>query len=228
MSLNKLQKFAAIKTMSHVFQNFSFNHPQLICNETPVTMRGKWHESFFKNSNPIVLELACGRGEYTVNLARKNPNINYIGIDVKGNRIYTGAQTAIDEGLQNVAFIRTPIEQLHHFIAPDEASEIWITFPDPFPKFPDRKNRLISPRFIDLYRSHFATKPIIYHLKTDNIRLFRYATGVIDGRGYKIHTCLEDIYAIDKKIEDYLRIQTYYERLHQGMGSAIHYMKWEM
>lgn len=228
MSISKLEKFEAIHHMPHVFENNSFHNPVLISCGKEVATSGKWHSDIFKNTNPIVFELACGKGEYTVELARRNPNINYIGVDIKGNRIYSGAQMALDEGLKNVCFVRTGIDQLHHFFAKDEVSEVWITFPDPFPSFSDRRNRLVSPKFLDYYKAHFATKKIIYHLKTDNMRLFRYGVGVLDGRGEKIHVCLEDIYASNKKIEDYLRIQTYYEKLHQGMGSHIHYVKWEM
>lgn len=228
MSLSKLEKFDAINHMPHVFQNADYDHPQLIANHKPENHKGYWKKNFFKNEHPIIVELACGRGEYTVELARKNPDKNYIGVDIKGNRIYSGATLAQDENLTNVCFIRAYIDQLHFFIAQDEIDEVWITFPDPFPSFSDRGNRLISPKFLEYYKLHFSSKPITYHLKTDNFPLFRYAVGVLDGRNEKIVKCIENIYGKDKKIDDYLRIQTYYERLHQSQGSDIHYVQWKM
>lgn len=228
MSISKLEKFDAIDAMDHVFQNRSFENPKLIANHKEINNKNNWKQLFFKNNNPIIVELACGKGEYTVELARRNPNINYIGVDIKGNRIYSGATLALNENLKNVCFIRTTISLLHHFIEKDEIDEVWITFPDPFPSFSDRGNRLISPKFLTYYQTHFSSKKITYHLKTDNFPLFRYAVGVLDGRGETIIKCIENIYSKDKKIEDYLRIQTYYEKLHQSLGSDIHYVQWVM
>lgn len=228
MGLNKLAKFEALKDMPHVFENFSFKNPVLTCQGQPLSHKGQWKKSFFKNDHPIVLELACGKGEYSVALGEKYPEKNYIGIDIKGNRIFHGARQVAEKNLTNVAFVRTKIELLHHFFDMDEIDEVWITFPDPFPGFSDRGNRLISPKFLDYYRAHFASKKITYHFKTDNFPLFRYGVGVLDGRGEEIKTCLENIYGIDKKIDDILRIETYYERLHKSQGSQIHYVTWRM
>jgi len=228
MSLNKLQKFEALKIMPNVYENFSFTEPKLIRNNQEDNPRGKWKIGHFNNSNPIVLELACGKGEYAVALGEMFPNKNFIGVDIKGNRIHNGARIALEKNLSNVCFLRTKIELLHEFICGEEIDEVWITFPDPFPSFSDRGNRLISPKFLDYYKKLLKGKKIIFHLKTDNFPLFRYAVGVLDGRVEKINRCLENIYGNDKKIDDILRVQTYYERLHMGQGSQIHYVQWEM
>jgi tRNA (guanine-N7-)-methyltransferase len=228
MALSKLEKFAALQSMGNVFENMDYHDPKLLHLNKYIDPKNHWRPSIFKNNNPIVLELACGRGEYTVALARKYPQINFVGVDVKGNRIHTGADIALREGLSNVAFVRTYIQLLHHFFGQDEIDEIWITFPDPFPKFGDRMNRLISPRFLDYYKNILTNKKTTYHLKTDNFPLFRYAVGVIDGRDYEIVQCTENIYGKDKRIDDILRIQTYYERLHQSKGSEIHYVQFVM
>ena len=220
---SKLEKFAALEKMENVYQNFDFHHPQLLHTTTPINMKGLWHQNHFKNNNPIILELACGRGEYSVALGEKFPNKNFIGVDVKGNRIFSGATMAKEKELPNVAFLRTYIQLLHHFFEKDEISEIWITFPDPFPRKADRMNRLISTRFLDYYKSIF-NKNILMHLKTDNLPLFRYALGVLDGRGIETVSCVEDIYNGDKKVDDILKIQTYYEKLHKDQGAKINYL----
>ncbi len=228
MSLNKLAKFEALKQMPNVYENFSFHEPELIHKSEKITHKGNWKNGHFGNENPLILELACGKGEYSVALGAKYPDKNFIGVDIKGNRIYTGAKLAQDQGLTNIAFIRTRIELLHHFIAKNEIDEVWITFPDPFPSFSDRGNRLISPKFLNYYQRNFSDKKITYHFKTDNFPLFRYASGVLDGRGEEVIQCLENIYGIDKKIDDILRVETYYEQLHKSKGSQIHYMQWKM
>lgn len=228
MSLNKLAKFAALKLMPNVYENFSFSEPKLQQGITEISLNGKWKSQHFKNENPLILELACGKGEYSVGLGERYPNQNFIGVDIKGNRIHNGALLAIEKKLSNVAFVRSKIELLHNFFDKDEINEVWITFPDPFPGFSDRGNRLISPKFLDYYKTHFSSTKITYHLKTDNFPLFRYAVGVLDGRGEEIIQCIENIYGDDKKIEDILRIPTYYERLHMSKGSQIHYVKWRM
>lgn len=228
MSLNKLQKFDALKSMPNVYENFSFTEPKLIRNHKEDNPKGNWKEKHFKNTHPLVLELACGKGEYAVALGEKYAEKNYLGVDIKGNRIHNGARIALEKNLSNVCFLRTRIELLHEFIEGHEIDEIWITFPDPFPSFSDRGNRLISPKFLDYYIKLLGGKKITFHLKTDNFPLFRYAVGVLDGRGEKITTCIENIYGNDKKIDDILRIQTYYEKLHSGKGSHIHYVQWQM
>lgn len=228
MSLNKLQKFEALKSMPNVYENFSFTKPNLIHLGEERNPKSNWKKQHFKNQNPLVLELACGKGEYSVALGQKYPDQNFLGIDIKGNRIHNGARIALENNLSNVCFVRTRIELLHHFIDKDEIDEVWITFPDPFPGFSDRGNRLISPKFLDYYQKYFSSKKITYHLKTDNFPLFRYAVGVLDGRKEQIIKCIENIYGNDKKIDDILRVQTYYEKLHMSQGSQIHYVQWRM
>lgn len=224
---SKLEKFAELAVLQNVYQNFDFHHPQLMHLSMPVEMKGKWHQQHFKNNNPIVIELACGRGEYSVALGEKFPDKNFIGIDIKGNRIHTGAKLAIEQKLHNVAFLRTYIQLMHHFFEPDEIAEIWITFPDPFPRKADRMNRLTSPRFLDYYASCFKEN-LLVHFKTDNLPLFRYTLGVLDGREMETVAFVEDIYNVDKKADELLKIETYYERLHKEKGSNIHYMSFNL
>lgn len=214
--------------MPHVFENPNFKSPQLISTNKNVEMNGKWKSTFFNNSNPLIIELACGKGEYSIGLAERYKDKNFIGLDIKGNRIYTGARLAEDKNLSNVAFVRTRIEQMHHFFKTDEIDEVWITFPDPFPSSSDRFNRLVSPKFIKYYQSFVSSKKIKYHLKTDNFPLYRYACGVVDGMGLEVDTMLENIYGIDKQIDEILTIETYYEKLHKSKGSQIHYLSWWM
>lgn len=224
---SKLEKFAELDVLKNVFQNFNFKEPQLMHEKAPIQMKGLWHKNYFGNQNPIVLELACGRGEYTVALGERFPNKNFIGIDIKGNRIHTGATQARDRNLNNVAFLRSYIQIIHHFFERNEIAEVWITFPDPFPSKSDRMNRLTSPRFLDYYRQIFeANIPI--HFKTDNLPLFRYTLGVLDGRGIEPEEYVENIYSIDKKVDDILKIETYYERLHKEKGAGINYMKFRL
>lgn len=214
--------------MPHVYENPYFKEPQLYSQGEKVDMKGKWKSDFFKNQNPLVIELACGKGEYSIGLAEKCKDKNFVGVDIKGYRIYTGARMAEIKNLSNVAFCRTRIEQLHLFFDTDEIDEIWITFPDPFPSSSDRFNRLISPKYIKYYKSFVSNKKIKYHLKTDNLPLYRYAMGVVDGMGLEVDTSLENIYGIDKQIDDVLRIETYFEKLHKSKGSQIHYLSWWM
>jgi tRNA (guanine-N7-)-methyltransferase len=224
---SKLEKFAELDSLSNVYQNFDYHAPQLKHLLTEVDMKGKWHEVQFKNSNPIVIELACGRGEYSVALGERYPEKNFIGVDIKGNRIHTGATQARDRNLPNVAFLRTFIQLMDHFIDPSEVSEIWITFPDPFPSKSDRMKRLTSPVFLDYYKSIFKPNTLV-HFKTDNLTLFRYTLGVLDGRGVEPERYVENLYAADKKIDDLLKIETYYERLHKEKGSGIHYLSFRL
>ena len=224
---SKLEKFAELEVLQNVYQNFDYKAPMLQHLSKPVNMKGRWHEAHFKNNNPIVLELACGRGEYSVAMGKQFPDKNFIGIDIKGNRIHTGAKQVIDEGYDNVAFVRSYIQLIHHFFEPEEIAEVWITFPDPFPSKGDRMNRLTSPRFLDYYQSIFK-KDILIHFKTDNLPLFRYTLGVLDGRRIEPEYYVENIYGIDKKTEDLLKIETYYERLHKEKGSTINYMRFRL
>ena len=227
MSKPKLQKFAEVKTFENVFQNFDYHAPHLISSgKKSVDLKGKWQTDYFKNQNPLVVELACGRGEYSLAMARKDQQKNYIGVDIKGARIWKGAKMALEENLKNVAFIRCRIEQLAHFIADGEIAEIWITFPDPFPRKSDAKKRLTSSRFLKLYRQLCKNGSLI-HLKTDNLPLFNFSKENIESEGFKLNEVIEDIYS--KKIDnELLSIKTYYENMHLLDNRTINYLNFSI
>src|SRR5574344_527842 len=166
MGKNKLQKFADMEAYPHVFQ-----YPYSVLENVPFEMKGKWHEEFFKNDHPIVLELGCGRGEYTVELGKLFPDKNFIAVDIKGARMWTGATESLQCGMKNVAFLRTNIEIIDRFFAEDEVSEIWLTFPDPQMK--SKTKRLTSTFFMERYR-HFMKDGGLIHLKTDSNFMFTY------------------------------------------------------
>lgn len=172
MGKGKLAKFADMETYENVFQ-----YPYSVVSDVQFTMRGHWREQYFKNTNPIVLELGCGKGEYTVGLAKRYPEMNFIGVDIKGARMWTGATQALQEGLKNVAFLRTNIEIIDRFFAPDEVQEIWLTFSDPQMKNP--RKRLTSTYFMERYRRFLADNGII-HVKTDSNFLFTYTCYMVD------------------------------------------------
>lgn len=164
MRLNKLQRFAAIKTFPNVF-------------ERTKDKKGNWHRQYFNNSCPITLELACGKGEYSVALAQKNPRKNYIGVDIKGNRIYVGAKQGLEIPLNNLAFLRCQIEDIDQYFAPGEVSELWLTFPDPFLRGSKLKKRLTHPRFLRLYQNILQPQGPL-HLKTDSADLMSFTQSV--------------------------------------------------
>lgn len=212
MGQKKLKRFAEIKTFPNVLEH-------------PSDMQGKW-SSFFGNENPITLELACGKGEYAVGLGRLYPDRNFIGIDIKGNRMWVGAKTALKEGLTNVAFLRTQIEQLPDYFAPGEVREIWITFPDPQLKLNRAKKRLTFPRFLRLYQSVLQPAGVI-HLKTDSPDLYRFTKLVIDLYGLETVADLPDVYG-DAEVSDELKIQTHYEQLDIAQSNRIHYLAFRL
>lgn len=226
---NKLAKFAELLTFPNVFENRGAYSPNPVLNGKdgqPVDMKGRWNESFFKNNNPVVLELACGKGDYTVGLARMYPDQNFIGVDIKGNRIWRGAKTALEENLPNVAFLRTRIEQIHHFFAPNEVSEIWITFPDPFPKKESR--RLTALPFLNLYK-RILKKGGLVHLKTDAIELYTFTLEEVipNQNDYALRYHNADIYAGPLWLEA-LELKTYYERKHLAAGKKITYIQLQL
>lgn len=192
-----------------------------------VELRGKWGESHFGNTNPITLELACGGGEYTVGLAREFPNRNFIGVDVKGNRLWKGAKTALEEGLTNAAFLRTRIEIIEQFFAAGEVAEIWITFPDPFPRSSKENRRLTSAFFLEKYRQIFALGGLV-HLKHDDPDFYQFTLETIsqDVRNTLIFKS-EDIYASDLPYPE-LGIQTLYETFHLAAGKTIKYVRFQI
>ena len=188
------------------------------------SIKGNWHKDYFKNENPIIVEIGCGRGEYTIGLARKISNENFIGVDIKGSRIWTGSGIAIEEQLKNVAFLRTPILNLGHHFVEDEIIEILITFPDPRPRKRDIKRRLTHPRYLDIYKSLIKEKGIV-HLKTDNTQLFEYTLEVLqDRQDINGLVWIKDLYHSGLK-EDHYGIKTRYEALFTNEGEIIKYLK---
>lgn len=220
-------KIRSIDSYPNVFQNEHFTLPVLKdYTGRELRLQGQWRESIFKNNHPLVLELACGKGDYAVALAKKYPDINFIGIDSKGARIYTGAKKALDEKLNNVAFARMKIENITHFFAEGEVDEIWITFPDPFPRKKDAKRRLTSPKFLNNYRS-ISKKNALLHFKTDDLPLFRYTKEMLDENKWEMVYCREDIYSGPLQFDE-LDIQTYYEKRHLADGRKINYLRYRM
>ncbi len=215
MGKNKLKKFREMESIDFVFQ-----YPYGVLKEKGFQMKGHWHEEFFGNSNPIVLELGCGKGEYTVGLARRYPGKNFIGLDIKGARIWTGATEAQRDGIANVAFVRTNIELLPEFFAPGEVDEIWITFPDPQMK--KVRKRLTSTRFLDLYRK--VAKPgALIHLKTDSPFLYAYTSALTRLNGITPEIDTDDLYD-GSLTDDILSIKTFYERQWLERGMKIKYI----
>ena len=212
MAQKKLQRFADIKTFTNVL-------------EYPVDMQGKWGDHF-KNRNPILLELACGRGEYTVGLARLFPGKNFIGVDVKGNRMYIGAKKCLLENISNAAFLRTQIEKLADYFEPGEVDEIWLTFPDPQLRISKAKKRLTHPRFLRLYQQVLKTGGAI-HLKTDSPDLYLFTKRVAELYGLAIVEDHHNVYA-EPGIKEELKIKTHYESLDIAQSKKIHYLKFTL
>ena len=230
MGKGKLAKFADMETYENVFQ-----YPFSVIENVPFEMKGHWHEQYFKNQNPIVLELGCGKGEYTVELAKLYPNMNFIGVDIKGARMWTGATQALQEGLKNVAFLRTNIEIIERFFAEDEVQEIWLTFSDPQMKNP--RKRLTSTYFMNRYRKFLIDGGTI-HLKTDSNFLFTYTKYMVERNQLPVAVSTEDLYS--RNVEggmlnensnipaELLTIQTYYESMWIARGLNIKYIKWQL
>lgn len=221
--MNKLEKFAQMDTYPNVFQAPDF----LKLQEAPFYMRGKWGKEYFKNDNPIVLELGCGKGEYTVGLAKLYPHLNFIGIDIKGARMHTGATQALELGLSNAAFLRTHIEFLDRIFAPDEVSEVWITFPDPQMHKP--RKRLIGTFMLTRYREFLKAGGLV-HLKTDSQFLYEYTSAMLKENAIEPQVTTADLYAKDSPIDandPLLTIQTYYEQKWIGHGLSIKYFRFQ-
>ena len=224
MSKGKLQKFAEMETFPNVFQ---FPYSAMADNK-PFAMKGSWRSDYFHNDNPIVLERGCGKGEYTVGLARLFPNVNFIGVDIKGARMHQGAKQALEEKLPNVAFLRTNIEIIDRFFDNDEVQEIWLTFSDPQMKNP--RKRLSSTYFLQRYR-HFLTDGGIVHLKTDSNFLFTYTSLMVEHNKLPLVFKTEDLYhteGIDEATRQILGIQTYYESQWIERGLNIKYLKFHL
>ena len=211
MAQKKLLRFAQIKEMPNVL-------------EYPENMQGNWN-AFFKNDHPVILELACGRGEYTLGLATLFPGKNFIGVDVKGNRMYLGAKKSLDNNLSNAAFLRTQIEMIAAYFAPGEVDEIWITFPDPQLRTSKAKKRLTHPRFLRMYRQFLKPGGSI-HLKTDSPALHIFTSKVIGMYGLRLEEESGDVYATPHQPE--LDIKTHYEGLDIARSNKIHYLRFSL
>ena len=212
MGKDKLRRFAEIETFANVYQL-----------EEGKTLKGNWAKTHFKNANPIVLELACGKGEYSVNLARLYPDKNFIGVDYKGNRIWRGAKTAIEDGIINVAFLRIQIENILDYFAEGEIDEIWITFPDPQPQDSREKKRLTFPTFLNRYK--LVLKPGgCVNLKTDNDQLYAYTVEKVQELGLMVHKNTDHLYQ-SNLVDDVLSIKTYYEKKYLLHDKNINYIQ---
>jgi tRNA (guanine-N7-)-methyltransferase len=212
MGQKKLQRFAEIKTFSNVL-------------EYPVHMPGKW-ASFFGNEHTITLELACGKGEYAVGLGKLYPARNFIGVDIKGNRLWVGAKEALNQELKNVAFVRSQIDKVDQYFEKDEVSEIWITFPDPQLRVSKARKRLTHPHFLRLYK-RFLKQHGTIHLKTDSPDLYNFTRTVIELYGLKLKIAIEDIYDLRQRPAE-LEIKTYYESLDIARSNRVHYLQFEL
>jgi tRNA (guanine-N7-)-methyltransferase len=212
MAQKKLKRFGEIKTFSNVL-------------EYPENIKGKWNE-FFKNDNEMVLELACGKGEYAIVLAQLYPDKNFIGVDIKGNRLWVGAKFALQNDLKNVAFLRTQIDKLTNYFAPDEVSEIWITFPDPQLRISKAKKRLTHPKFLRLYQQIIKPGGKI-HLKTDSPDLYEFTKLVIRLYDLQVIADIGDVYKMEKLTEE-LAIKTHYESLDIARSNCIFYLSFSL
>lgn len=220
MSKGKLEKFKEVHEFENTLEltDFQGNDAQ--------KPKGRWNSDIFENTNPIVFELACGRGEYTLELARRNPQKNYIGIDIKGARIWKGAKIALDEELENVRFMRMYIDHLDDYFAPKEIDEIWITFPDPYPRKPDQNKRLTSPKFLNIYKK--VVKPgATVHFKTDSDELFAYTLSVLSETDCELLDVVDKIYE-ERPDDSLLTHKTYYEQKYLQEGRTISYCKFRL
>ena len=216
MGKNKLWKFESMNHYPHVFQ-----YPFSVLREKEFEMKGRWNETVFKNNRPIVIELGCGKGEYTVGLAKLQPEKNFIGIDIKGARMWSGATQSFEDKMTNVAFLRTHIEWIDRFFAPDEVSEIWITFPDP--QQAKVNKRMTSTRFMQLYRRILKENGII-HLKTDSPFMYAFTCAMIQANGLPVEVETDDLYN-SGLVDEILSIQTFYEQQWLSRGMSIKYLR---
>jgi tRNA (guanine-N7-)-methyltransferase len=225
---NKLQKFAEVLSFPNVYENFDATKPALAGQDgQPAELRGHWAEHHFRNAGPVTLELACGKGDYAIGLAQRFPGRNFIGVDIKGARIWRGAKSALEMGLPNVAFLRTRIEQVALFFEEGEVDEIWITFPDPFLRNSKSNRRLTSPMFLQHYRRILRPGGLV-HLKTDDPTLFEFTMEVLHGeRDVTIRYHDDDIYAKPLLMPE-LEIKTFYEKQHLAIGRTIKYVRFNL
>jgi len=221
-SKNKLKRFKENETFHNVFQP---TRSQLV--DEVYQYKGQWNDQVFKNNNPIVLELGCGKGEYTVALAKKYPNKNFIGIDIKGARFWRGAKTAVEENIPNAAFIRTQIELIEYVFAENEVDEIWITFPDPQIKYKRTKHRMTNSEFLKRYKK--VLKPDgVMNLKTDSEFMHGYTLGLLHGEGHEVLYANNDIYRQEGSPEEVTSIQTFYEGQYLEQNKPITYIRFKI
>ena len=221
-SKNKLKRFNENNTFHNVFQP---KREELV--DAVYPLKGQWNQQFFKNNNPLVLELGCGKGEYTVGLAERYPNKNFIGIDIKGARFWRGAKTAIENKMPNVAFIRAQIELIEELFASNEVDEIWITFPDPQIKYKRTKHRMTNATFLKRYKNILNDAGIV-HLKTDSEFMHGYTLGLLHGQGHEVQYANHDVYRQEGSPEEVTAIQTIYENQYLANQKAITYIRFKI
>lgn len=219
-SKNKLKRFKENETFANVVQP---TREEVL---EGFKLKNNW-ASFFKNNNPIVLELGCGKGEYTVGLAQRNPDKNYIGVDIKGARFWRGAKSALEQKLDNVAFLRTQIELIDHLFGENEVDEIWITFPDPQIKYKRTKHRMTNPVFLERYKKILKPKGIV-NLKTDSEFMHGYTLGLLQGLGHEILYANHNVYKNEGSPPEVLEIQTFYENQYLEAGKPITYIQFRI
>ncbi|CAM4132184.1 tRNA (guanosine(46)-N7)-methyltransferase TrmB [Zobellia nedashkovskayae] len=219
-SKNKLKRFKENESFSNVIQ------PKREDVKQGFEQKGKWKD-FFGNNNPIVLELGCGKGEYTIGLAKQDPNKNFIGIDIKGARLWRGAKTALEDNLKNVAFLRTQIELVDELFDENEISEIWITFPDPQIKYQRTKHRMTNENFLNKYKKVLHPDGLM-HLKTDSEFMHGYTLGLLQGLGLEINYANHDVYKNEGSPKEVLELQTFYEKQYLERGKPITYIQFKV
>jgi len=221
-SKNKLRRFKENETFANVIQP---TRDELV--ESNFGLKGQWRNEVFKNNNPLVLELGCGKGEYSVALAQRYPNKNFIGIDIKGARFWRGAKTAIEENIPNVAFLRTQIELIDHAFAEHEVDEIWITFPDPQIKYKRTKHRMTNAEFLELYKIILTPEGIV-NLKTDSEFMHGYTLGLLHGAGHEVLYANHNVYKQEGSPEEVTSIQTFYESQYLEQDKPITYIRFKI
>lgn len=223
---NKKKKIAEVNTLPNVYQCHDYHETELMnAAGEKMDLRGNWNKTIFKNDNPITVELACGKGDYTVALAARYPDRNFIGVDIKGPRIHTGAKQALEQKLDNVAFARLKIQNILHFFGEGEIAEIWITFPDPFPKDRHEKHRLTYKSFLEKYKQVLVQGGLV-NFKMDDLGMFHYTRDSVKAFGAELLYYREDIYSAPLDMEE-LSIKTYYEKRHIADGRTINYLRFK-
>lgn len=220
-SKNKLRRFKENETFENVVQPSR----EEVLNDA-LKLKGNWRKEFFKNENPLVLELGCGKGEYSVNLAKAHPEVNFLGIDIKGARFWRGAKTALEQNLDNVGFLRTQIELIDHIFDENEVDEIWITFPDPQIKYKRTKHRLTNEDFLRKYKKILNPTGVV-HLKTDSEFMHGYTLGLLHGLDETIEYAHHDVYGSQGAPETVTNIQTFYEQQYLEIGKKITYIRFK-